>query len=230
MCRYAFHTYRDHFACFRCRKAFKQWQWESGRETYWKTGSRLRYAPRVFTCPECSDTMVNMGLDFRAPKKDEREAWQILEALYAQGYTFGNCGCGSGYSPPDRLRDVPKWLAARQRGSVGNMLLNRFRAKAGRGPNSGRVGLIARTIHQPRGFGVRRVIAAIALSAHLALLIHLTLFRFGHDGANSNLFPFLTIRHDIRAGGTSSGSTSWATSACSPRSASCCPRFWDVGR
>ncbi len=47
----------------------------------------------------------------------------------------------------------------------------------------------------------RRVVATVLLSAHLALLIHLTLFRFGHPGAESNLFPFLTIRHDIRAGG-----------------------------
>ena len=28
MCRYAWHNYRDHFACFDCRKAFKYWQWE----------------------------------------------------------------------------------------------------------------------------------------------------------------------------------------------------------
>ena len=79
MCRYAWHNYRDHFACFHCRKAFKYWQWEDCDESQWKMRARLEHVPREIVCPDCSRPMVDMGLDFKAPTKDDREAWQILE-------------------------------------------------------------------------------------------------------------------------------------------------------
>ncbi len=51
------------------------------------------------------------------------------------------------------------------------------------------------------GLVLRRGIAAGFFVIYLAFLLHLTLFRFQMPGVRPNLRPFLTIRHDIRAGG-----------------------------
>ena len=131
MCRYAWHNYRDHFACFHCRKAFKYWQWEDCDESQWKMRARLEHVPREIVCPDCSRPMVDMGLDFKAPTKDDREAWQILEALHQYGFAFHGCGCDAGgFVPPRRLREVPAWLEEHRHRSEGESLAKRFAAKA----------------------------------------------------------------------------------------------------
>ena len=47
-----------------------------------------------------------MGLDFKAPRKDDREAWWILEILADNGVTFHGCGCDVGFEPPLRARET----------------------------------------------------------------------------------------------------------------------------
>jgi hypothetical protein len=131
MCRYAWHNYRDHFACFQCRKAFKYWQWEDCDESSWKMKKKLGHVPREIVCPDCSKPMVDMGLDFRAPAKDDTEAWRIMEVLYENGFTFQGCGCDVGFSPPRTLREVPEWLEKHRRKSAGESLLKRFEARSG---------------------------------------------------------------------------------------------------
>ena len=131
MCRYAWHNYRDHFACFQCRKAFKQWQWEDCEEGQWKAKPRMHHVPREIVCPDCSRPMVDMGLDFKAPPKDDCEAWRILERLHENGYAFHGCGCDVGFTPPRRLRDVSAWLEARQKRSPGESLLKTFVKRGG---------------------------------------------------------------------------------------------------
>jgi len=57
--------------------------------------------------------MANMGLDFRAPKKTEVEAWKVLVFLYERGFAFRGCGCDAGgYIPPKRVRDISAFLQA----------------------------------------------------------------------------------------------------------------------
>lgn len=130
MCRYAWHHYRDHFACFRCRKAFKHWQWEGCERDTPRGRKQLRPVPREVVCPQCSRPMADMGLDFKAPPRDDREAWKILEILYRHGFTFHNCGCGGMFIPPRRLRHVPDWLSRRCCVSEGEALSRRFAARA----------------------------------------------------------------------------------------------------
>jgi hypothetical protein len=129
MCRYAWHNYRDHFACFHCRKAFKYWQWEDCEQSEWKAKARLRHVPRQIVCPDCSRPMVDMGLDFKAPPKDDREAWRILEVLREHGFAFHGCGCSVGFTPPRHLRDVPAWLEEHRKLSEGESLSNKFAAR-----------------------------------------------------------------------------------------------------
>ena len=129
MCRYAWHHYKDHFACFECRKAFKHRQWEPLDAGTWKMRRRLQHAPREVACPDCARPMVDMGLDFKSPPKEDREAWRILEILHEHGFTFHGCGCSVGFTPPRRLREVPSWLESHKRSSEGESLANRFAAK-----------------------------------------------------------------------------------------------------
>jgi hypothetical protein len=130
MCRYAYHNYRDHFACFHCRKAFKYWQWEDCDESAWKMKARLHHVPREIVCPNCSRPMVDMGLDFKAPSKKDREAWKILEILCENGFTFDGCGCYVGFTPPRTLREVPEWLERHRKQSNGEILLKKIEARA----------------------------------------------------------------------------------------------------
>lgn len=126
MCRYAWHNYRDHFACFACRKTFKYWQWEPCDEIAFNTKQRLDHVPREIICPDCAKPMIDMGLDFKAPRKTDVTAWQILELLAQNGFTFHNCGCGVGFTPPRTIREVPQWIEDHRRKSKGEKLLDRI--------------------------------------------------------------------------------------------------------
>jgi hypothetical protein len=118
MCRYAFHKYKDHMACFRCRKTFKRWLWKARKESSWQPVRRLELHERKVLCPQCAQLMANMGLDFRAPKQTEVGEWEVLAILYERGFAFRGCGCDAGrYIPPKRVREIPAFLEAHHPGA-----------------------------------------------------------------------------------------------------------------
>lgn len=95
MCRYGFHVYKNHYACFTCRKAFARMS--------------------ATTCPHCGGTLHSMGLDFKAPRRNDLKQWQKVEKLYLNGIGYYSCGCsGPGYRPT-RLNQVDDFLDARER-------------------------------------------------------------------------------------------------------------------
>jgi len=122
MCRYAFHTYKEPFACFKCRKSFKQ-------ISRWELPEHMRPAEgtaRVVPCPDCGEPMADMGHDFKAPKKKDIAQWKKVERLYEAGFTFHSCGCcGPGYRPAE-LREVESFIQSRQKLSEAEMLQKRF--------------------------------------------------------------------------------------------------------
>ncbi len=67
-------NYKQHFACFACRKAFK-----AGNEFVYDGAGG--YARRVVACPDCGEPMRAMGLLFRAPRRRAVKAWRRLEEL-----------------------------------------------------------------------------------------------------------------------------------------------------
>ena len=126
MCRYAWHNYRDHFACFDCHKAFKHWQWEEVDEAGFQRRQQLQHVPREIVCPECSKPMADMGLDFEAPPQSDAEAWEIMRAIHEHGFNFHSCGCGPGFKPPRTLREVPEWIEKHRYRNDGEKLLEKF--------------------------------------------------------------------------------------------------------
>lgn len=87
-CRYAVHSYKQHWACFVCRKAFK-------------------YAQVVDqTCPQCGRKMIPMGLDFKAPPKNNLAQWRKVELLHLAGIHFSSSGWTGPGMRPKTLRDL----------------------------------------------------------------------------------------------------------------------------
>jgi hypothetical protein len=83
-------TNRPHFACFRCRLAFKQ-----RGSAVWDPEKPLR----PFPCPTCHQPMVWMGKYFKAPPRRAVRQWQKVELLYTYGERFdGWSGSTRAYS------------------------------------------------------------------------------------------------------------------------------------
>ncbi|WP_282081431.1 hypothetical protein [Aquimarina algiphila] len=100
MCRYGMTTYKQHYACFECRKTFK-------RKLLVDIDKGAAYSKDFESvpskCPKCSALMANMGLDFESPKKNDLKTWSHMKNLYKSGITFHSCGCsGPGYIPKNK--------------------------------------------------------------------------------------------------------------------------------
>ena len=103
MCRYAIKRYKDHYVCFDCRKGFKQRRiedlieargdWQKYQKAYLSSPEKREkfqsenpkvteyfekhYFNRINKCPDCGREMKNVGLDFKTPKKEKIEEWEI---------------------------------------------------------------------------------------------------------------------------------------------------------
>jgi len=98
MCKYGMVAYKEHYACFDCRKTFKRRLMQDIDRN--KINSCNNPDDKVAKCPQCSKPMANMGKDFEAPKMKDTKAWQHLRKLYKVGITFHSCGCcGPGWVP-----------------------------------------------------------------------------------------------------------------------------------
>lgn len=142
MCRYARSgPYKSHLVCFSCRKGFKQppirdWLAVRGRGFAYDELSKLwshqpslqrreselgitlseledEYRNALYSCPECRQAMTDMGLDFKAPRQADENAWRILQGMYCIGHSFHTCGCdGPGYIPKAKA-DYRRYLEER---------------------------------------------------------------------------------------------------------------------
>jgi DNA-directed RNA polymerase subunit RPC12/RpoP len=103
---------RYQFACFSCRKAFKQ---SSSDEV----GANV--------CPECSQPITMMDTAFRAPKQSNLKQWEKARLLIEAGFRFNK----DGGPKPRTLKDVPAFLEAHRltRRSPGERLLDDLKAR-----------------------------------------------------------------------------------------------------
>ncbi len=107
MCRYGeYGPYKEKWACFKCRKSFKQ----TDRHELTRVMPLTEDGARLVLCPQCKTPMENMGLDFKAPKQTDVEQWQKVELLFGRGYAYHSCGCSGPGPRPACLKDVPAFL------------------------------------------------------------------------------------------------------------------------
>ncbi|WP_442889257.1 hypothetical protein [Congregicoccus parvus] len=69
------------FVCFRCRKVFK-------RRTHLLCGAKTKPIAHSSSCPDCMQSMVEVGDTFRAPAIDSVEKWTALEKDVLAGRRF----------------------------------------------------------------------------------------------------------------------------------------------
>ncbi len=125
MCRYAGKRYKNHFACFRCRKGFKR-QPVSEWPKHLQPADGIDPAP----CPECGQPMADMGLDFKSPPQNDEEHWEVVEFLFERGFSYHSCGCGGPGYRPSRWREVESFLEGHHCLSDGQRLLAKIKARA----------------------------------------------------------------------------------------------------
>lgn len=91
MCRYhnigIGEAYKNRYACFSCRKAFKQYD--------------RKHGTALSVCPQCKEQLVYVGKDFKPPRKEAKNTWTKLELITKVGrFQWNSCGCkGPGYIP-----------------------------------------------------------------------------------------------------------------------------------
>lgn len=64
--------YKQHYACFNCRKAFKKTNITEVPEQL----LHIDEAGRVVSCPQCGERMPDVGYDFNPPRKDDVKGWE----------------------------------------------------------------------------------------------------------------------------------------------------------
>lgn len=122
MCRYGMSgPYKQHYACFDCRKSFK-WPMDARQSPPGDT-------PESVKCPQCGAPMHSMGLDFRAPPQRNARQWKKVLILYTHGVAYHSCGCGGPGYRPRTLAEVPAFLAGRRATSEGEALLKRISSR-----------------------------------------------------------------------------------------------------
>lgn len=122
MCRYGHHIYKYPYACFSCRKMFKQ-------TSPWDTPAKQRVFEREVKCPQCGGLMKSMGHDFKAPKQHDVKQWKKVQILFEHGFAYGSCGCGGSGNRPTKLQEVESFLAENLPKSSGQKLLERISQK-----------------------------------------------------------------------------------------------------
>jgi hypothetical protein len=96
----------QHFACFACRKAFKQ---RGSGHPSWNESLRS------FPCPDCKSPMVPMGRDFKAPPCRAKAQWLKVELLQSFGVIFEVpvLAPGGPGKRPSKLQDAIPYLVMR---------------------------------------------------------------------------------------------------------------------
>ena len=127
MCRYGLYgPYKQHYACFDCRKAFKRYPDSDLADHVIR--ERAEDAP--VPCPDCKQPMHCMGYDFEAPKKSDVKQWAKVALLYENGFAYHSCGCcGPGYRPAT-LAEAETFIHESSSVSEAEQLLAKYNARA----------------------------------------------------------------------------------------------------
>jgi DNA-directed RNA polymerase subunit RPC12/RpoP len=108
VCAIDFHhfgsRFKQHYACFDCRKAFKAGDEFVPVKVLTPRGMRLDRVPRKVPCPDCGQIMARMGRLFRAPKRSKVKAWAALAARFGGPRRHLGAPFNEPWRREDRLR------------------------------------------------------------------------------------------------------------------------------
>jgi hypothetical protein len=97
-------TRKEHYACFGCRKMFRQ------PVRHILARALADGEERVAPCPQCSLPMNNLGKHFKPPRQTNTKQWEKVKLLYLAGYRFP-AGQASYFKYPTRLNEVQSFIA-----------------------------------------------------------------------------------------------------------------------
>jgi DNA-directed RNA polymerase subunit RPC12/RpoP len=98
--------YKQHYACFRCRKAFKK----TNIQEIPKRQLHIDEGGRVVHCPQCGERMPDVGYDFEPPKQDDIKGWKEAESRLRNSLDFmiSNSAIVSVQSRRKRMKFIKK--------------------------------------------------------------------------------------------------------------------------
>ena len=92
-------SYLFPYVCFSCHKSFKKPQSEDSRK-----------------CPDCGEEMVRLSRKFKPPKKDDSEAWRVIEYVVNAGFQYHSIHIENGQQAkyPTTLKEAEFFVLAHQ--------------------------------------------------------------------------------------------------------------------
>ncbi|MEF2278984.1 hypothetical protein V3W47_11810 [Deinococcus sp. YIM 134068] len=119
----------SHYVCFECRKQFRKpliFQATRSPSGNLSNTHGLGMDAATYPCPQCSQAMIQMGKNFRAPAQADAEGWEVARRLAAAGFRHGHT---TGQKYPTRLKDVAAFLEKNGQRTDGEELLRRWAKK-----------------------------------------------------------------------------------------------------
>lgn len=128
ICRYEKHRYKQHYACFTCRKVFRI----PDSDTPFNVAVYSDPFTRTVKCPDCSRPMFSMGRDFKAPRRSATKQWEKVRRLREASIAFESCGCVGPGNRPATLREVVPFIEQHELSKgAGRQLARQFKRRSG---------------------------------------------------------------------------------------------------
>ena len=118
---------KSHYVCFDCRKQFRKPVDALARiSLQGKVLEARLYDSGIvaYSCPQCAQPMTHIGKNFRAPRQDDIEGWEVARRLTNAGFRYAHAR--GAY--PTKLRDVSDFLEENKRKSEGETLLEKWKS------------------------------------------------------------------------------------------------------
>ena len=89
--------------CFSCRKSF-----------------RRPISDEARACPECGGVTIRLSRKFKAPKKDDLNAWHVVEYVVASGFVYQSIHLENGAlaTYPKTMKEAKEFVRQHGRGGV----------------------------------------------------------------------------------------------------------------
>ena len=110
--------YAMSFACFTCKTAHKR-HFENSPSEY----------PRFIKCPICKECAINVGRNFKAPKKSDTSQWKKVKYLVENGFVFQHIyeeqenGSLNKVEYPKTLNDAKEFVLKYKSQAINNALI-----------------------------------------------------------------------------------------------------------